>query len=125
MSRNKSMRKPTGGVLNVPRKKKKYNFASETIFTKLGPAKVKAVRTRGGTLKFNVLSASYANVIDPKTGKSQKAEIKTVSANPADSQFVRRNIVTKNAVIVTSAGKARVTSRPGQDGVVNAVLIKE
>lgn len=125
MVRNRSMRKRTGGLQTVPRKKQKYNKASITIFTKLGPTKVKSVGARGGNLKRNVLSIDYANVLDPKTGKALKTRIKTVSANPADSQFVRRNIITKNAVIDTELGKARVTSRPGQDGIVNAVLIKE
>ncbi|RLF79472.1 30S ribosomal protein S8e, partial [Thermococci archaeon] len=44
---------------------------------------------------------------------------------PANRQYVRRNIITKGAIIQTEIGKAIVTSRPGQDGVVNAVLIKE
>ncbi|MCE4622698.1 MAG: 30S ribosomal protein S8e, partial [Desulfurococcales archaeon] len=34
-------------------------------------------------------------------------------------------IIVKGAIIETTEGKAIVTSRPGQDGVVNAVLIKE
>ena len=37
--------------------------------------------------------------------------------------YVRQNIITKGAVIMTDAGKARVTSRPGQSGSINAVLI--
>jgi small subunit ribosomal protein S8e len=37
---------------------------------------------------------------------------------------VRRNIVTKGAIIETDAGQARVVSRPGQDGQVNAVLLE-
>ena len=45
--------------------------------------------------------------------------------NPANVNYVRRNIVTKGAVIETSAGRARVTSRPGQDGQINAVLVDE
>jgi len=44
--------------------------------------------------------------------------------NPADRNLARRGIVTKGAIIQTSLGKAVVTSRPGQDGVLNAVLIE-
>ena len=44
--------------------------------------------------------------------------------NPSNVNYVRRNIVTKGAVIETSEGRARVTSRPGQTGQVNAVLIE-
>ncbi|HJJ40868.1 MAG TPA: 30S ribosomal protein S8e, partial [Methanocorpusculum sp.] len=34
------------------------------------------------------------------------------------------NLMTKGAVISTDLGKARIVSRPGQDGVINAVLIE-
>ena len=46
-----------------------------------------------------------------------------VVENPANRHFVRRNIMTKGTVIETEKGKARITSRPGQDGTINAVLI--
>ena len=69
------------------------------------------------------MATNVANVFDPGTKKSFKVEIKTVLENPADSHFVRRNVITKGAVIDTEKGKAKVTSRPSQDGTVNAVLI--
>jgi small subunit ribosomal protein S8e len=37
---------------------------------------------------------------------------------------VRRNIITRGAVVETKLGRARITSRPGQHGVANAVLVK-
>ncbi|MCX6709925.1 MAG: 30S ribosomal protein S8e, partial [Candidatus Woesearchaeota archaeon] len=37
---------------------------------------------------------------------------------------VRRNIIVMSTIIDTEIGKARVTSRPGQHGIINAVLIK-
>jgi len=46
-------------------------------------------------------------------------------STPSNREYAKRNIITKGAIIQTSEGKARVTSRPGQDGVVNAVLIEE
>ena len=52
-------------------------------------------------------------------------KIISVVENPANRQYVRRNIVTKGAIVQTEIGKALVTSRPGQDGIVNAVLLKE
>ncbi|MFB6184110.1 MAG: 30S ribosomal protein S8e, partial [Haloarculaceae archaeon] len=44
--------------------------------------------------------------------------------NPSNPNYARRNIITKGAIIETSEGRARVTSRPGQDGQVNAVLVE-
>ncbi len=45
--------------------------------------------------------------------------------NAANRHYVRRDIITKGTIIQTKLGKARVTSRPAQDGTVNAVLISE
>ncbi|MEM3023047.1 MAG: 30S ribosomal protein S8e, partial [Candidatus Bathyarchaeia archaeon] len=50
---------------------------------------------------------------------------KGVVKNPANVDYQRRGIVTKGAIISTPLGKAKVTSRPGQDGVLNAVLLKD
>ena len=44
--------------------------------------------------------------------------------NPANIHYVRRNIITRGAVVDTSAGKARVTSRPGQTGALSGVLVE-
>ena len=62
-------------------------------------------------------------IIDPKTKKATKSKILSVKDNPANQHFVRRNTITKGAVVETEAGLARITSRPGQDGVVNAVKV--
>ncbi len=69
--------------------------------------------------------ADTANVYDKKTKKFYKTKIKNVAENPANRHYVRRNIMTRGAIIETEKGKAVVTSRPGQDGTVNAVLILE
>ena len=70
-----------------------------------------------------MLTAEFANVVDKKTNKVSKVKIIKVLTNSADPNFVQRNIVNKGATISTELGDAVVTSRPGQDGSVNAVLI--
>ena len=119
----KSKRKPTGALLKRHMKKKKYKRGRDYLPAHVGEIRRKAKRTKGGSSKLILLSANIANV---NTGsKSQKTKIISVLQNPANPQYVRRNIITKGSVIQTELGKARVTSRPGQDGIVNAVLIKE
>lgn len=90
---------------------------------KIGALKVRPKRVRGGAYKQIILSSDTANVA--VRSEYKKAKILTVSANPADNQFVRRNIITKGAIIDTDLGKARVTSRPGQNGIINAILTEE
>ncbi|MDD5501867.1 MAG: 30S ribosomal protein S8e [Candidatus Thermoplasmatota archaeon] len=117
----RSHRKPTGGILRSNRGKRKFEVGSEAHETTIGKQKIKQVRTTGGGKKVKIAVAEIANVTDPKTGKTQKVKIKSVVQNAANPHYVRRNIVTKGAIVETEAGKAKVTSRPGQDGTVNAV----
>ena len=58
------------------------------------------------------------------TKKTHKVKILTVKENSANPNFVQRNIINRGAMIQTEIGLAKVTSRPGQDGAVNAVLVK-
>jgi|ETN02SMinimDraft_4_1059925.scaffolds.fasta_scaffold36716_3 small subunit ribosomal protein S8e len=115
---------PQGGKITASRKKRKYELAGISALTKLAKEKVLKVRTRGGAEKVKLLAQDVANVYDPKSKKSTKSVIKSVVGNPASRHFARRNIITKGAEIETEAGKAKVTSRPGQHGTINAVLIK-
>ncbi len=120
----RSVRKPTGGRYRPFRKKRKYEIGAELQTTGIGNRSTKKVRGRGGKTRVRVLSENYANVRDPKTGKTVRAEIITVVENPANPNYVQRNIMTKGAVIKTSVGDARITSRPGQHGAINAVLME-
>jgi len=120
----RSRRKPTGGMLKMARKKRKYELGREPAETHIGETKKKIVRCRGGNYKVKLLRTEYAVVTDPKTGESKKAKIISVLENPANPHFMRHNIITKGAIINTEIGKAKVTSRPGQCGMVNAVLIE-
>jgi len=120
----RSERSKTGRKIREARGRRKFEIGREALLTTIGPIRTKKIRTRGGHQKTILLSTNIANVLDPKAGKTTKAEIKTVLENKANPHYVRRNIITKGAIIETTAGKAKVTSRPGQEGVVNAVLIE-
>ena len=118
-------KKPSGGRKRGCRKKRKFEqglFPAETI---LGETKRKVGRKKGGTLKVKVLRDKYACVTDPKSGKTEKVGVKHVIRNPANVDYDRRGVITKGAIIETPKGLARVTSRPGQTGVINAILIAE
>ena len=119
-----SIRKPSGGRRILLRKKRRFEVAQEDQDTFLGAPKQKINRTRGGDTKVKLLSANTIVVMDQKTGKARKATIKTVTENPANIHYVRRNIITKGAVVDTDAGKVRVTSRPGQSGALSGVLVQ-
>ena len=124
ISQQRSLRKPSGGRYKKGyRKKKAYELGRQPALTHIEKRRAKYVRTMGGNRKVRLLAADTANLFDPKTKKYEQIKIKEVVDNPANRHFVRRNIMTKGTVIETEKGKARITSRPGQDGAVNAVLI--
>ena len=119
-----SKRKPSGGRRMMSHKKRKFEIGREPVLTTIGATKRKYVRVRAGETRVRMLKAQVANVTNPKTGKTAPAKITTVTGNPANINYVRRNILTKGAIIQTTAGKARITSRPGQHGAINAVLVE-
>lgn len=124
ISQLKSLRKISGGRYKKgARKQKAYELGRDPAFTKISNKRSKYIRIKGGHIKSRVLSTDIANLYDPKAKKYEQVKIKSVVENPANRQFVRRNIMTKGAVIDTEKGKAKITSRPGQHGAVDAVLI--
>jgi small subunit ribosomal protein S8e len=121
----KAQRKRTGGKLRFARKKRKFEIGAEAQTTTIGSERKKFARTRAGNQKVRALSAEFANVVNPKNNKVTKTKITSVLENPSNPHYVQRNILTKGAIIQTELGKARVTSRPGQSGIVNAILISK
>src|SRR6059036_3584060 len=91
----RARRKPTGGRYRPFRKKRKFEIGRE---------KVKLYRTRGRNQKVRILNAEFANVMDPKTGKTSRSKIVTVKESPSNPHFVTRNIITRGAVLQTDAG---------------------
>jgi len=116
-------RKRTGGRKRAYRVKRNYEKGSFPAETTLGEPKRRNTRGYGGKIKTKVLKDKYASVTDPKSGSTKQTEILRVVRNRANVDYDRRGVITKGAEIETSLGVARVTSRPGRDGVVNAVLI--
>lgn len=117
-------RKASGGKKRANRKKKRFEKGFFPAETKLGKPKSRTIRKHGGNKKISLLAAKYASVSD-SSGKTTKAEILRVTKNPANVDYDRRGVITKGTMIATPLGNARVTSRPGQDGIVNAILVRK
>ena len=116
-------RKLTGGKLILARGKRKFEIGREQSDTTIGDVRIKKVQVRGGREKVRMLRGNMVAVADPVTGMSKMVKIETAKENRANLHYMRRNILTKGAVIKTEIGDARITNRPGQDGIINAVLL--
>ena len=119
----RSRRKPSGGRYNSKVKKRIVNLGNHPRQTKVAKTSLRVVRVKGGDEKQFLLSCDVMNVYDKKVKKYKKTKILGIVSNTANRHFVRRNILTKGSIVKTDLGDAKVTSRPGQEGSVNGVLI--
>ncbi len=128
---HKSKRKVSGGIRTTVRNSdKKLSWkgnepTNTTISASEDGEKVIVAATLGGNFKQKLAKAHTVNISTGK--KTVKARVVSVSDNKANRLFTRRNIITKGAIIKVmldnSEKLARVTSRPGQNGSLNAVLV--
>lgn len=121
----RSRRSPSGKRLRRVRKKRKMDRGDEFLDTKIGKRNVKSKRSLGGNEKLKLLSVEKINVSDPRTKKTKRVKVLSVEKNPSNPHYVRRNIITKGAVVKTEIGSVLITSRPGQHGIANGTLIEE
>ncbi len=120
---NLHKRKKSGGKKRPLRKQRKSERGGFPAETALGERKLTRRAGLGGTEKLKLLRASYANVSNRASGKTERLKINRVVSNRANVDYDRTGVITKGAVIETSAGNARVTSKLGGDGVINAVAV--
>jgi small subunit ribosomal protein S8e len=121
----RSRKKLSGGLIRQAAAKKKRDLGRYPAETHIGTRKLKNIRTRGGNSKYRVLADEFVNVLDQTSGISQKSKILNVLENRANREYTRRRIITKGCVLDTELGKVRVTSRPGQHGIISGVLIEK
>jgi small subunit ribosomal protein S8e len=121
---NLRKKKLTGGKRRPNRSRRAFEADDYPFEPVVGETVRSPKRTRGGSLSFGLRAATEANVFDGSSGKTVKTKILRVTANKANREYERRGVITRGAVIETEAGTARVTSKPSDDGVVNAVLMK-
>jgi small subunit ribosomal protein S8e len=118
-------RKFTGGRIIPNRTRRKFEidrYPNEAI---VGPTQNISRRVRGNGIKIAFKTSEYANINDQDNKKTVRSKILNVSKNPSNKDYERRGVITKGAVLETEIGLAKVLSRPGQDGIINAVLIKQ
>jgi len=118
-----SRRSSTGRRIRYGRGKRKWEIGREQHLTTIGEPKMKPVRTKGNNSKRRALTANTVYVVDQQSGKTTKTEITSVVENTANIHYIRRNIINKGAIVDTKLGKAKITSRPGQSGTLNGILL--
>jgi len=122
-SQERSRRKYTGKKYKRANKRGKRDLEGYSLNAVIGEEKKKKQRIMGGNTKLKLFATSFVNVTDPNTNKTSKSKIVRFDSNAASQDLNRRHVITKGAVVETELGKVKITSRPGQHGVINGVLI--
>jgi small subunit ribosomal protein S8e len=118
-------RKKTGGKKRAYRTKRLHEVGRHPVETMHEETERKVEKGRSGVRKVKLVSAKYVNVSDPATGRTERLEVLDVVSNPANVDYNRRGVITKGVIVRTENGLAKIVSRPGQDGVLNAVVYEE
>ena len=121
---NLATSKTTGGrriPLRIRRKYETDRYPNEAIN---GAQVTVTRRVRGNNSKVALKSIDFVNLA---TGNSKviKTKIIKVLDNTTNNDYKRRGIISKGAILETEEGKCKVVSKPGQNGIANAVLLKE
>ena len=119
---NLSTSKITGGRRSPLRSRRKYEmnrFPNEAL---LGEPVMVTRKVRGKNIKAALKTINFVNLAIDSNVK--KVKILKVLENATNNDYQRRGVISKGAILETAEGKCRVISRPGQHGVVNAILVK-
>jgi len=119
---NLATSKITGGRRHPLRTRRKYEidrFPNEPI---IGEEVTVTRKVRGKNLKTSIKTIDFVNLAI--NSEVKKVKIIRVLENATNNDYQRRGVISKGAVLETKEGKCRVVSRPGQHGVVNAILVK-
>lgn len=121
---NLATSKITGGRRKPLRIRRKYEtdrYPNEAIN---GAQVTITRRVRGNNNKVALKSIDFVNL---STGDAKviKTKIIKVIDNATNNDYKRRGIISKGAILQIQEGKCKVVSKPGQLGIVNAVLLKE
>ncbi len=119
----RSKRKKTGGRLRPIRNKRRFEIGRELQFPIVGEKSLKLYRVRGAARKVRILGDNQVNVFDPTSKTTKSVRTTSVVRNDANPNYVQRNIISRGAVVQTELGLVQIRSRPGQDGVLNGVLL--
>jgi len=121
---NLATSKITGGRRHPLRTRRKYEtdrYPNEAIN---GAQVTITRRVRGNNRKTALKTIDFVNLAT-EGAKVKKTKILKVLENATNNDYKRRGIITKGAILEIQEGKCRIVSKPGQNGIVNAVLLKE
>ncbi len=120
---NLATSKITGGRRVPLRTRRKYEIDRYPNEAVMGQQVTVTRMVRANHIKTALKTADHVNLA-LADGKVKKSKILKVLENSTNNDYQRRGVISKGAILETEDGKCRVVSRPGQHGIVNAILLK-
>ncbi len=118
-------RKYTGGRKIAMRSRRKFELDRYPNEAVIGSNLEVTRRVRGDNRKMALKTVEFANVSNYDEKKTTRSKVLRVIKNTTNKDYERRGVITKGTVIETELGLARVVSRPGQVGLINAIQLKK
>ena len=115
--------KITGGMRHPLKTRQKFDIDRYPNEALMGEQETATRKTRGNNRKTALKTVSHVNLVLPDT-KIKRTKIIRVLENQTNNDYKGRGVITKGAILETEDGKCKVVSRPGQNGMINAILVK-
>jgi len=115
--------KITGGIRHPLKTRQKFQIDRYPNEALMGEQETATRKTRGNNRKTALKTVNHVNLVLPDA-KIKRSKIVRVLENQTNNDYQRRGVITKGAILETEDGKCKVVSRPGQNGVINAILVE-
>ena len=115
--------KITGGNRHPLKTRQKFDMDRYPNEALMGEQETATRKTRGNNRKIALKTVSHVNLV-LSDAKIKRTKIIRVLENQTNNDYKRRGVITKGAILETEDGKCKVVSRPGQNGMINAILVK-
>merc|ERR1711904_576296 len=96
-------RRKSGGKLTKWRMNRKFELGRQSANSRIGPKRIRTVRTRGGNTKYRALRVDTGNFSWGTESISRKTRLLNVAHNSTNNELVRTNTLVKSDIIQIDA----------------------
>merc|ERR1711907_461536 len=96
-------RRKSGGKLTKWRMNRKFELGRQSANSRIGPKRIRTVRTRGGNTKYRALRVDTGNFSWATESVTRKTRVLNVSYNSTNNELVRTNTLVKGGIIQIDA----------------------
>merc|ERR1711881_626497 len=96
-------RRKSGGKLTKWRMNRKFELGRQSANSRIGPKRIRTVRTRGGNTKYRALRVDTGNYSWATESVTRKTRVLNVAYNSTNNELVRTNTLVKSGIVQIDA----------------------